>query len=120
MVCINAKQFDTNSRFIEVTCTEKGKKYVLNSDSITAFIRYQKADGYYAFNKANEITADGTAIFELTQQMLAVTDKTTADIMIIDTPDFSLETIADIEDIYQNGASIISTMSFYINITKFY
>lgn len=115
IVCVNAKQLDSKSRYIDVTFTNQGKKITLDHSSVSAIIRYKKSDGYYCFNNAVEITDDGTALFELTQQMLAVDGKNIADIMVINSSGVNVENISDINDIYDLNVSIISTMSFYIN-----
>lgn len=115
IVCVNAKQLDSKSRYIDVTFTNQGKKITLDHSSVSVIIRYKKSDGYYCFNNAVEITDDGTALFELTQQMLAVNGKNIADIMVINSSGINVENISDINDIYDLNVSIISTMSFYIN-----
>lgn len=83
IVCINAKQGDNNSRYIEVTCTDRGKPYILDKTTTVAFIRASKPDGRYIFNNA-EITNNGKVLVELTPQMLAVAGKCRLDLMLLD------------------------------------
>lgn len=85
LVTINAKQLDTAARYVNVTCTDYGKKAVLDPDTMSAFVRYKKSDGHKVFNDAF-IQSDGTVQFELTQQMLASEGKQTVDLLIVATP----------------------------------
>ena len=85
LVTINAKQLDTAARYVNVTCTDYGKKAVLNPDTMSAFVRYKKSDGHKVFNDAF-IQSDGTVQFELTQQMLASEGKQDVDLLIVATP----------------------------------
>ena len=80
---INAKQLDSKSRFVWISCTEHGKKLELDKDSIFAYVRYLKPDGNAVINPCT-VLSDGTVKFELTQQMLAVPGKATADIMLFE------------------------------------
>lgn len=115
IVQVNAKQLDTQSRYIDITFTKNGQKIALNDATVSAIIRYKKTDGYYAFNGAEQITDSGTALFELTQQMLAVSGQSIADVMLINATGLKVENISDIKDFYDLGCSVISTMSFFIN-----
>ena len=81
---INVKQLDSQARYLNITCTEHGKNMKLNSESMIAFVRYKKPDGYYVLNDC-DILEDGTLLLEFTQQMTAVSGKATADILILDT-----------------------------------
>lgn len=85
LVTINAKQLDTAARYVNVTCTDYGKKAVLDPDTMSAFVRYKKSDGHKVFNDAF-IQSDGTVQFELTQQMLASEGKQDVDLLIVATP----------------------------------
>ena len=81
-VVINAIQYDTESRYINITCTDYGKKVSLNSSEVSAFVRYKKSDGNDIFNDTT-IQDDGTIQMLLTQQMLAATGTQTADLLIV-------------------------------------
>lgn len=132
---INAKQLDSSSRYVQITCTRKGKKVVLDATS-GALIACKKPDGYYVLNDC-EILEDGTVLVELTQQMLAVDGKCVADLLIfsgkfgdeVDIAGLLLTddgdgnvTITGTNDVIQiisdNGLSLLTTMSFYINVLR--
>ena len=142
IITVNAKQLDSDSRIINITCTENGKKFFVNSSTTSAFVRYKKSDGFAVLNQV-DILSDGTVNLELSQQMLAVEGRQLVDIMLINknelevyTSSISVEdddngnvTIIEqqtsnvtnlnveeiLESISQNGISVLSTMSFYIN-----
>lgn len=118
IVSINAKQEDANSRSIIATCTEHGKKVMLDSSRMSAFIRIRKSDGTLIYEEAS-ISPEGQVIFTLTGQMLASTGKQVADLMILSTPDITneeLQSLSDTEDL--SNASVISVMPFYILVTS--
>lgn len=115
IVSVSAKQYDNQSRYIEISCTENGKAFLVDKNTMSAYIRYRKPDGLGCFNEC-EITDEGNILVELTEQMLSVQGKSEADIMILEKVFTSGEKPADIEDIYEIHAPIISVMSFYVNI----
>ena len=114
IVYFNAKQGDTGSRYVEITCTEYGKKIVVDSSSTKAYIEYQKADGTYGLNDVT-ILSDGNLKVELTQNMLAVSGRCKFDIILA-------EAIGKIDLDKTSGklivtdATVISTMCFYVNV----
>lgn len=158
IITVNAKQLDSDSRVINITCTENGKKFFVDSSTTSAFVRYKKSDGHAVLNQV-DILSDGTVNLELTQQMLAVEGRHLVDIMLINkseldvymynvtakddnngnvnayidivteddnegnvtiiehqtanVSDLSVEEI--LEAITENGISVLSTMSFYVN-----
>ncbi len=114
-VVINAIQYDTESRYINVTCTDYGKKVSLNSSEVSAFIRYKKSDGNDIFNDTT-IQDDGTIQILLTQQMLAVTGMQTADLLIVASGNLGIDDISNVDDIFKLGAAVVSTMRFYVNV----
>lgn len=149
IIIVNAKQLDSDSRIINITCTENGKKFFVDSSTTSAFVRYKKSDGYAVLNEIS-ILADGTVDLELSQQMLAVEGRHLVDIMLINNSELEVyEKTIIIEDddngnvtitenqtlnldnqvvnlsnlsveqileaISNNGISVLSTMSFYIN-----
>ena len=117
IITVNAKQLDSDSRVINITCTENGKKFFVDSSTLSAFVRYKKADGYAVLNQV-DILDDGTINLQLTQQMLAVEGRHLVDIMLINSSE-EID-IMKIEDIINSknleGVSVLSTMSFYINV----
>ena len=114
IVYFNAKQGDTGSRYVEITCTEYGKKIVVDSSSTKAYVEYQKADGTYGLNDVT-ILSDGNLKVELTQNMLGVSGRCKFDIILADA-------IGKIDIDKTNGklvvtdATVISTMCFYVNV----
>lgn len=142
IITVNAKQLDSDSRVINITCTENGKKFFVDSSTTSAFVRYKKSDGHSVLNQV-DILEDGTVNLELSQQMLAVEGRQLVDIMLINkselevytssitvedddngnvtviekqntnVSDFSVEEI--LNAISENGIAVLSTMSFYVN-----
>lgn len=106
IVSINAKQYDKQSRYVEINCIDKGQKFDLSNSY--AYIRFKKPDGNAVFNKCN--IDNGNIIVELTEQMLAVPGKAIADILILEVD------INDLSDISTVKSSVLSTMTFNINI----
>lgn len=114
IITINAKQLDSESRYLDITCTDHGKKIVIDSGEVSAYVRFKKPDGFYVFNEAT-ITDDGTVLIELTNQMLAVSGKGIADILLVDI-ETTVENLSDLTSIYELESSVLSTMTFYVNI----
>lgn len=114
LITINAKRLDTLSRYVNICCTDHGKKVVLDKNTITAFVRYKKPDNVYCYNDV-EILDDGTLLLELTQQMLAVNGKSFVDIVLISDASIKIENLYEINTIYDLDASVLSTMTFEIN-----
>ncbi len=115
IVSVSAKQYDNQSRYIEISCTENGKAFLADKNTMSAYIRYRKPDGLGCFNEC-EITDEGNILVELTEQMLSAHGKAEADIMLLEKVFTSGEKPTDIEDIYEIHAPVISVMSFYVNI----
>ena len=115
IVSVSAKQYDNQSRYIEISCAENGKAFLADKNTMSAYIRYRKPDGLGCFNDC-EITDEGNILVELTEQMLSAQGKAEADIMLLEKVFTSGEKPTDIEDIYEIHAPVISVMSFYVNI----
>lgn len=113
IVCINAKQSDANSRYIEITCTEQGKKIVLDNNEIRAYVGYTKPDGHFSLNDAT-VLENGNVQIELTEQMLSVVGKCHADVILANA-DGELD-VNQANELVVYNASILSTMPFYINV----
>lgn len=116
IVSVNAKQYDNDSRYIEITCINQGSFLKLNKNNVSAFIRLKKPDSLGVFNLC-EITDEGKIIVELTEQCLAVSGKAQADIVILEKVFTTGNKPTDIEDITKINAPILSTMNFTVNIT---
>lgn len=110
---INAKQLDTQSRYVKIACTENGKKLALKASEVKAFIRYKKPDGFSVLNEAT-VTDDGCILIEFTQQMLAVSGRANADVILIDSTKTDTEINKD-TDFSTLKTSILSTM--YLNVS---
>lgn len=116
IVVVNAKQLDDKSRHIEITCTENGKKFVLDSATTTAYIRYCKPDNTYIFRTVT-ITEDGIIDVVLNQDMLGLSGRCMADIMLLNVTDTVYESVEDILNaIKVDGSTTLSTMNFYVDI----
>lgn len=91
-------QFDNASRFIMITLTENGIKFV-PPPKATASFRCLKPDGTSCINAA-KINSNGTITAELTEQVLAVEGQVKADISLLD------------------GQSVLSTATFFIRVEE--
>lgn len=117
IVNIYAKQADANSRFVNVTCTDHGKKVEMRKSDMSAFVRVKKNDNTVVYNDA-VINDDGTITFELTQQMLAVAGRQTADITILHNPNVTLEEFTSLKNIDDlTDIAVISVMSFNLIVS---
>ncbi len=114
-ILINAKQFDKNSRFLSVTCYNRGELYSLNDGEHSAYIRYKKADNNSVFNFC-EINNKGKIIVELTEQMLAVDGICCADLVVVNEGGAKVDSQTG-EIIGIENASILSTMPLHIDVT---
>lgn len=115
-ILINAKQYDKNSRFLSVTCYNRGAIYPISSDKHAAYIRYRKSDGYGVLNLC-EINDDGKVIVELTEQMLAASGICYADLIVVDGGSANVDSDTG-EIIGIDGSSILSTMTFCIDVSE--
>lgn len=114
---VNAVQWDAKSRYLNISCTEHGKKVMLDPSTMSAIVRYKKPDNYYVLNDC-EILSDGIIRMELTQQMLAVQGRATADLIILDAKGIKVANLVDITSVYDLNVGIISTMKFILNIQE--
>lgn len=112
-VSINAKQYDTKSRFILVTCLNKGKIFSLDKQYHAAYVRYRKADELGVFNRC-EVTNDGKVLVELTEQMLSVAGNCYADLVIIskNSEIVKLDDLFDFASSYENGVVTLYPSDF--------
>lgn len=115
-ILINAKQLDNKSRFISATCYSHGELLAINSGEHAAYIRYRKPDEYSVFNFC-QIDRYGKILIELTEQMLASAGICRADLIIVNKGSANVNTsTGEITTI--DGASILSTMTFYIDVQE--
>ena len=115
-ILINSKQFDKNSRFLSVTCRNRGNDIPINSGEHAAYIRYRKADENGVFNEC-QIDRKGKVLVELTEQMLASDGMCCADFVLVNKGDAKIDVDTG-EILYIDNASILSSMVFYIDVSE--
>ncbi len=115
-ILINAKQYDKNSRFLSVTCYDHGEVYHVNSSEHSAYIRYKKSDEHSVFNFC-EINHKGKILVELTEQMLASEGICCADLVVVNKGGANVDPDTG-EIVSIDNASILSTMTFYIDVSE--
>ena len=113
-IMINAKQYDSSSRWITITCYNQGNIYNLSSNKHSAYIKYRKADGYGVLNSCR-INYKGEVLVELTEQMLAADGICYVDLIIINKGS-AIVNIDTGEIITVDNTPILSTMAFCINV----
>lgn len=115
-ILVNAKKYDKNSRFLSVSCYDKGQFVSLNKGDHAAYIRYKKSDDYGIFNFC-DITNDGKVQVELTEQMLAADGICYAELVIINRGGANVNTETG-EIINIDNTSVLSTMIFCIDVSE--
>lgn len=113
-ILINAKQYDSSSRWISVTCYDNGNLFNLSASKHVAYIRYRKADGNGVLNSCR-INYKGEALVELTEQMLSADGICYVDLIIVN-KGAAIVNIDTGEIITTDGSAIISTMAFCIKV----
>lgn len=88
---ILAKQYDTNSRFLQVQLTDNGEPIHVESSSVVT-INAARADGE-AKAFAGVVNADGTLKVPLTYWMLELDDKVSCDVSVVDANGRRLSTL---------------------------
>lgn len=96
-ITIFAKQYDKESRFVEIVPLECGKDYTLES-GVTARLQLTKPDGHTVLKTAT--IANGVIKVELTEQTLAVAGTAVAEIGLY------------------KGNSLLSSQIFYIDVER--
>ena len=116
---VNAKQCDTSSRFISVTCYNQGSIFPIDNIYNHAYIRYRKSDYLDVFNSC-DITEDGKILIELTEQMLAFDGKCYADVIIVHNEPIPISSIVENTGklISNENTGVLSTMLFCINVIE--
>ncbi len=113
-IMINAKQYDSSSRWITITCYDNGNLLNLSASKHTTYIRYRKADGYGVLNSCR-INYKGEVLVELTEQMLAADGICYVDLIIVNKGS-AVVNIDTGEIVTVDGSAILSTMAFCINV----
>ena len=96
-ITIFAKQYDRESRFVEIVPLERGKEYTLEN-GVTARLQLTKPDGHTVLKTAT--ITNGVIKVELTEQTLAVAGTAVAEIGLY------------------KGSSLLSSQIFYIEIKR--
>lgn len=113
-IMINAKQYDSSSRWIAITCYNQGDIFTLNANEHTAYIRYKKSDGYGVLNTCR-INSKGEVLVELTEQMLASDGICYVDLMVVNKGS-AIINVDTGEIITVDNSPILSTMAFCIDV----
>lgn len=117
-IMINAKQLDSGSRWIYVTCYNQGNLYNLSASKHTAFIRWKKADENAVLNSCR-INHRGEVLVELTEQMLAVDGICYVDLIIVNKG----KAVVNIDTgkvITIDDSPILSTRAFCVTVHETY
>ncbi len=112
---INVKQYDSKSRYIQISFTEHGKKVALNKDAMSVITRYKKADGKFGLLDC-EILDDGTAMIQTTEQMLAVAGRCRLDVVILESNGLNVKNYCDATSLDDIDCAILSTMPLDLNV----
>lgn len=115
---LKAKQNDTD-RYINIVCTDYGKKVSIDSGKVTAFVKYKKSDGNIAFNGLDStvvINEDGTVTVKLTGAMLASPGQQTFELVLVKSEGLNVDNLSSIRGYEDFGSSLISTMPFYVHV----
>lgn len=113
-ILINAKQYDSASRWISIACYNQGKIFNLSASKHSAYIKYRKADGFGVLNSC-KIDHKGEVLVELTEQMLAADGICYVDLIIINKGS-AMVNIDNGEIIAIDDTPILSTMAFCVNV----
>lgn len=113
-IMVNAKQLDSGSRLIAVTCYNQGNIMNLTANKHTAYVRCRKADGYRVFNNCR-INYKGEVLVELTEQMLAADGICYVDLVIVEKGK-AIVNIDTGEIVTIDESPILSTMAFCVNV----
>lgn len=102
---IRAKQYDKKSRYIEITCTNKGVPIALDGSITKCYMKMETPDDRGIYNEA-KIQSDGTVLVELTETALAHPGKALLE----------LDFVCPSEE--KGNDSLLSTMNLDIIIEK--
>ena len=113
-IMINAKQYDSSSRWITITCYNQGDIFTLSANKHSAYVKYKKADGNGVLNSCR-INHKGEVLVELTEQMLATDGICYVDLVIVNKGK-AIVNIDTGDIITIDDSPILSTMAFCINV----
>lgn len=113
-ILVNAKQYDSGSRWISISCYNQGNAFNLSASKHSAYVKYKKADEYEVFNSC-KINYKGEVLVELTEQMLAADGICYVDLVIINKGS-AMVNVETGEIIAIDDTPILSTMAFCVNV----
>lgn len=113
-ILINAKQYDSGSRLIAVSCYNQGDQLNLSNNKHSAYVKYRKADKHAVLNYCR-INQRGQILIELTEQMLAANGVCYVDLVVVNKGS-AIVNIDTGEIITIDNSQILSTMAFCINV----
>lgn len=113
-IMLNAKQYDSGSRWITITCYNQGNPYNISASKHSAYIKYMKPDGNAVLNSC-KINYKGEILVELTEQMLAVDGICYADLFVINKGSAMVD-IETGEIVAIDNTPILSTMAFCVDV----
>ena len=113
-IMVNAKQYDSSSRWITITCYNQGSIFTLNADKHSVYVKYKKADGKAVLNSCR-INYKGEVLVELTEQMLAAEGICYVDLVVVNKGS-AIVNIDTGEIITTDDSTVLSTMAFCINV----
>lgn len=117
-IMVNAKQLDSSSRWIAVTCYNQGNLYNISANKHSAYIKWKKADENAVLNSCR-INHKGEILIELTEQMLAVDGICYVDLIIVNRGS-AIVNIDTGEIITIDNSQILSTQAFCVNVHETY
>lgn len=115
LITINAKQHDTFARFINVTCTDQGRKVVLDKESMSVYVGIHKSDSDDEFEHA-DILSDGTININLTENMLSASGRCYFDVIVFGKGGLTVDDIRLVFSMEDLNTSVLSTMPICLNV----
>lgn len=115
LTTINAKQHDTFARFINVTCTDQGRKVVLDKEKMSVYVGIHKSDNNDEFEHA-EILSDGTININLTENMLSTSGRCYFDVIVFGKGGLTVDDIRLVFSMEDLNTSVLSTMPICLNV----
>lgn len=115
LTTINAKQHDTFARFINVTCTDQGRKVVLDKENMSVYVGIHKSDSDDEFEHA-EILSDGTININLTENMLSASGRCYFDVIVFGKGGLTVDDVRLVFSMEDLNTSVISTMPICLNV----
>lgn len=117
LTTINAKQHDTFTRHINVTCTNQGRKVTLDRNNMSAYVALHKSNSDDEFEHV-EILDNGTVNIDLTEYMLSVPGKMYFDIIIFGKGGLSVDDITKVSSMEDLNTYVLSTMPCCLNVVE--